>query len=86
MQLNNKVALITGASSGIGRAIALRFAKEGAKVVINFLGGSSDREAQAKQVAAEAGGESVAIAVAADVSKRSEVEAMLQQTVAAFGR
>jgi glucose 1-dehydrogenase len=78
--------LITGASSGIGRAIALRFAKEGAKVIVNYLGGSADREAQAKQVVSEAGGDSVALALPADVSKRGEVEAMVQQAISTFGR
>jgi len=86
MRLEGRVALITGASSGIGRAIAIRFAQEGAKVVVNYLGGSPDREAQANEVVAAAGGAGHAIAVAADVSQRDPVEAMVAQTVSAFGR
>ena len=43
MRLNNKVAIITGAGSGIGQAIAVRFAAEGAKVVVNFHRGGNTR-------------------------------------------
>ncbi len=68
MRLSDKVALITGASSGIGKAIATRFAAEGAQLVINYRpGGKLDADA-AQAEAASLGPTS--IAVAADVSKR----------------
>ncbi len=86
MRLDGKVALITGASSGIGRAIAIQFAKEGARVVVNYLGGSDDRKAQADAVVNEIGGTDKAIAVPADVSDRTQVEALIAETVRAFGR
>jgi len=86
MRLDGKVALITGASSGIGRAIAIQFAKEGARVVVNYLGGSDDRKAQAEAVVTEIGGADKAIAVPADVSVREQVEAMVAEAVRAFGR
>jgi glucose 1-dehydrogenase len=85
-RLDGLVALITGASSGIGKGIALRYASEGAKVAVNYLGGSPERETQARAVVDACGGNGVAIAVAADVSKRSEVEAMVAETVRVFGR
>ena len=79
MRLNNKIALVTGAGSGFGRGIAARFAEEGAKLVVADI-----NEEAAKMVAGEIGDS--AIAVVADVSKNSDVEAMIKQTVAQWGR
>ena len=79
MRLNNKITLVTGAGSGFGRGIAARFAEEGAKVVVADI-----NEESAKNVAGEIGDS--AIAVVADVSKNSDVEAMIQQSVAQWGR
>ena len=79
MRLNNKIALVTGAGSGFGRGIATRFAEEGAKLIVADI-----NEEAAKMVAGEIG--ESAIAVVADVSKNSDVEAMIQQTVAQWGR
>ena len=83
MLLDGKVALVTGASRGIGRAIALKLAAEGAKVAINYAGNT----AKAEEVKAEIeknGGE--AILVQADVSDAAAVEAMVNATVEAFGQ
>jgi NAD(P)-dependent dehydrogenase (short-subunit alcohol dehydrogenase family) len=77
-----KVALITGGNAGIGRAAAIEFAKQGAKVVV-----SGRREKEGNAVVAEIqalGGE--AIFVKTDVSKASDVKAMIERTVATFGR
>jgi NAD(P)-dependent dehydrogenase (short-subunit alcohol dehydrogenase family) len=81
-QFTKKVALITGGNAGIGRAAAIEFAKEGAKVAV-----SGRREKEGRAVVAEIqalGGE--AIFVRTDVSKASDVKAMIEQTVATFGR
>jgi NAD(P)-dependent dehydrogenase (short-subunit alcohol dehydrogenase family) len=77
-----KVALVTGASSGIGRATALAFAREGAKVVVAdvTVEGGEETVAQVKK----AGGE--AIFVKTDVSKAVEVEALVAKAVATYGR
>jgi NAD(P)-dependent dehydrogenase (short-subunit alcohol dehydrogenase family) len=77
-----KVALVTGASSGIGRATALAFAREGAKVVVAdvTVEGGEETVAQVKK----AGGE--AIFVKTDVSKTVEVEALVAKAVATYGR
>lgn len=82
MRLKNKVALITGGGSGIGEATVLRFAEEGAKLVINDVD-----EDDAKRVAAKvkAQGGEVLVCVA-DVCNKHEVESMVSQALKRFGR
>jgi NAD(P)-dependent dehydrogenase (short-subunit alcohol dehydrogenase family) len=89
--LDGKVAIVTGAGGGIGRAHARLFAKEGAKVVVNDVGGSRDGSGAdatpAQQVAEEitaAGG--VAIANHDSVATRAGAEAIVKSGVDAFGR
>ncbi|WP_462331630.1 3-oxoacyl-[acyl-carrier-protein] reductase [Schwartzia sp. (in: firmicutes)] len=83
MLLDGKCALVTGASRGIGRAIALKLASEGAKVALNFAGSAAAAEEVKKEIEA-AGGE--AITVQADVSDPASVEAMVQTVSEAFGQ
>ena len=84
MRLKDKVALVTGASSGIGKAIATRFASEGAHVVVNYRpGGEKDKEAAEREAASF---ETESIAVAADVSRREDVERMMGEVIRKFGR
>ena len=82
MRLENKVALITGAGSGIGRETSLRFASEGARVVVVDVNDGAG-EAVAAEIR-EAGG--TAVYAHADVSKSSEAEAMIRIAEASFGR
>jgi len=81
-RLRDKVTLITGAGSGIGRATALVFAAEGAKVV--SLDSNREAAAETARLVEEGGGE--AIALAADVSREEDVAAAVEATVARFGR
>lgn len=82
MLLDGKAALVTGASRGIGRAIALRLASEGAKVAINFAGNQKAAEEVKSEIEAN-GGE--AILVQANVADPAAVEAMFAKVVEAFG-
>ena len=79
--LGDKVALITGASQGLGRALALAFAEEGARVVVNARSDESVRP-----VAGEVEGAGAEVlAVAADVSREVEVERLVRETVERLG-
>jgi len=83
MQLRDKVAIVTGASSGIGQSIALAFAREGAAVAVNYARDTGGAEAAVKEI--EAGG-GRAIAIQADVSKPEDVKNLVGQAVQQFGR
>ncbi|MCR5031017.1 MAG: 3-oxoacyl-[acyl-carrier-protein] reductase [Selenomonadaceae bacterium] len=83
MLLDGKCALVTGASRGIGRAVALKLASEGAKVALNYAGNEAAAEAVKQEIEA-AGGE--AILVKANVADEAAVQEMVQKTTDAFGR
>ena len=83
MRLENKIALITGSSCGIGKEIALGFAREGADIIVNYS--KSDKDAQEVAGLIEAIGRK-ALVIQADVSKRYDVERMIDKAWDYFGR
>ncbi len=83
MRLKGKVALVTGGGRGIGRAISLALAREGAKVCINYLHSKNAAEEVVKRIK-EKGGE--AISHKADVSKLEEVNGLVEELNKKFGR
>jgi 3-oxoacyl-[acyl-carrier protein] reductase len=78
MRLDGKIALVTGAGSGIGKCIAETYVREGARVAL------ADLNAEAAKSAARAIGNN-AIALRCDVSKKADVDGMIEETLAAFG-
>lgn len=85
MKLEDRAAIVTGSSSGIGRGVALAFAREGAAVVINHPAQAQAAEAAAASAAIRAAG-GRAIVIEADVSREADVERLVDETVRAFGR
>ena len=83
MSLENKVCIVTGAATGIGRAIAPKFVKEGARVAIDYVG-KSDPADELVAALKTIGGD--AIAIAADVSDANQVAMLFDETIKAFGR
>jgi len=83
MRLKNKVALVTGSSRGVGKAVALGFAQQGANVVINYT--SNENAANEAVDAIQAMG-SKAIAVKADVAQKKEAEDLVGAAVEIFGK
>lgn len=82
-RLKGKVAIVTGASKGIGASIAEHFAAEGASVVVNYASSKPGADAVVKRIVAEGG---KAIAVQADVSKPQDIARLFSETKAAYGK
>src|SRR5262245_5234534 len=82
-RLAGKVAVVTGASKGIGASIAKHLAREEASVVVNYASTKAGADKVVSEIAAE-GGE--AIAVQADVAKKQDIDRLFAETKKAFGR
>src|SRR5438128_6718517 len=82
-KLNGKVAVVTGASKGIGAGIAKQFAAEGAAVVVNYASSKQDADRVVDQIS-KGGGK--AVAIQGNVAKKAEVERLFAETEKAFGK
>ena len=82
MKLEGKVALVTGASRGIGRAVALTLAREGASVAVNYVNGAKEAEGVANEIKAIG---RRAITVKADVSNQEQVKKMFAEVIKSLG-
>ncbi|HEX3015117.1 MAG TPA: 3-oxoacyl-[acyl-carrier-protein] reductase [Desulfobacteria bacterium] len=83
MMLKEKVAIITGASRGLGRATALALAAQGVKVAVNYAGNAAKAEEVVNLIQAQGG---QAVAVQADVSEAADVEKMISLVIERYGR
>lgn len=83
MKLENKITIVTGASSGIGKAIAIRFAKEGALVIVNYSGNMSGALEVIEEINTNGG---TAESIKCDVSSYEEVQKMVNYVVGKYGR
>ena len=83
MKLSGKVAIVTGSSRGIGKAIAQRFSADGAKVVVNYKSSSDLADTVVSEIYAAQG---EAMAVQADVSDRAQTDRLRDESLAAFGQ
>ena len=83
MKLTDRVAVVTGGGTGIGRAISEHFARAGARVIVNYSRSREDAEDTVKSIRAAGG---VASAVAADVSRNSGAKSLMDAAVREFGR
>ena len=82
-RLSRKVAVITGGDSGIGRAVAVLFAREGAQVVISYLEEHEDAEETARMITAEGGRAEI---IAGDIGERDHCQAIVDLAIAKFGQ
>lgn len=80
--LDGQVALVTGASSGIGKAVAIGLAAAGASVVVNYIGDAEPAHAVTRQIEANGGR---AVAIPANVANESEVQLLFRSAVDMFG-
>jgi 3-oxoacyl-[acyl-carrier protein] reductase len=83
--LHNKVALVTGASRGIGKGVALELARRGCSIVVNYANTKSGADEVVKEIEAMGNG-AKAVAIQADVSKVKEIERLFQETKKHFGK
>ena len=83
MKLKDRVAIVTGGGTGIGRAISEHFAREGARVVVNYSRSRDDAESTVKEIQAGGG---TAVAVGADVSDQAQATALMNAAVTEFGQ